>query len=560
MIDLPTAAAIELERRRRTAIKREQTTATPEWYQRDPIAWARDYLGIPEHTLRWSLLPEYAEHAWDGTPDPLAAVCEALASGQSVGVESGTGTGKTFCGAFLVTWFLCCFKDSITVTTAPKEDQLSLHIWKEIGAMYPRLKQKYPQLTRAHLRLRMTPPGLSDEESEALREKWSAVGYACGIDAETSAQGEQGSATKAQGFHAEHMLIMTEETPGIHPAVMTAFENTRTGDHNLHVAWGNPDHTMDALHLFCLKPEVQHVRISALDHPNVVTRRTIIPGAVSYGRVEARRIEYGEDSRLYQSRVQGICPSEAAEALIRMAWIRQCIAREAPPEGLPALGVDVANSERGDKAAVAHGYGSCCTEVRAFQCPDANVLGADVFALMQTEKVNRSHVGVDSVGVGVGTFNKLKELGELVQGLNGGMAPDEFVVEEEGDRVYVEEEKFNNLRSQMWWQARKDAQFCRVTIPDDPELHRDLVVPKWKTHNGKIVVESKEDIKKRLGRSPNKGDAFVYWNWVRRRRPLPPQEPDPQVVLSNIQGHTIGEIRKAQDRRKVQLRRQLGML
>lgn len=31
-------------------------------------------------------------------------------------------------------------------------------------------------------------------------------------------------------------------------------------------------------------------------------------------------------------------------------------------------------------------------------------------------------------------------------------------------------------------------------------------------------VESKENIKKRLGRSPNKGDSVVYWNWVRVKR------------------------------------------
>jgi hypothetical protein len=38
----------------------------------------------------------------------------------------------------------------------------------------------------------------------------------------------------------------------------------------------------------------------------------------------------------------------------------------------------------------------------------------------------------------------------------------------------------------------------------------------WTTKNGKIVVESKEDFKKRLPgrRSPDKGDSWVYWNWI----------------------------------------------
>lgn len=513
---------------------------TPIRYQTDPIAWAVDYLQIPEHTLRWSMLSEYEHHVWDGTPDPLAVVCEALAAGKNVGVESATGTGKTFLGAVLVQWFLCNFENSITVTTAPKEDQLTLHIWKEIGALYPRLRRKYPALTRAHLRLRMSPPDMTDEDdAEAMKEKWSVVGYACGVDAETSAQGGQGSATKAQGFHAEHMLIVTEETPGIHPAVMTALENTRTGDHNIQLAFGNPDHQLDTLHQFCGKPNVVAVRISALDHPNVACGRMIVPGAVGRLRVDERLIEYGEDSRLYQSRVRGICPAEAAEALIKKAWIDACVARIAPDDGLPALGVDVANSEAGDKAAIAFGYGSACVEVVAFQCPDANILGVDVSARMKIEGVNAGHVGVDSVGVGVGTVNKLKELKQLIVALNGGATP-EPSTEEEGERRYLEAEVFNNLRSQMYWQARKDIEKCRVTLPADAELHRDLITPQWKTQNGKIIVESKEDIKKRLRRSPNKGDAFVYWNWVRRRKPVIPEEPDveafaPETLAAEVE-------------------------
>src|SRR5690606_34393261 len=201
-----------------------------------------DRLGIPEHTLRWSLLPAYRDHEWDGTPDPLAAVLEALAAGRNVGVESATGTGKTFLGACVVLWFLACWEDSIVVTAAPKEAQLKLHIWKEVGRLWPRFQRLFPEAVLIDGKVRM-------RDSVEDRETWAATAFVCGVGA------TEASATKAQGFHAEHMLIITEETPGIHPAIMVAFENTSIAPHNLRLAFGNPDHQEDELHRFCLSPD-----------------------------------------------------------------------------------------------------------------------------------------------------------------------------------------------------------------------------------------------------------------------------------------------------------------
>lgn len=68
----------------------------------------------------------------------------------------------------------------------------------------------------------------------------------------------------------------------------------------------------------------------------------------------------------------------------------------------------------------------------------------------------------------------------------------------------------------MWWQLRLDLQHGLIALPDDEELIADLVTPTWEPRGGKIVVESKETIKGRLGRSPDKGDACAYGNYVRQ--------------------------------------------
>lgn len=505
-------------------------------YQRRPIEWIRDVLGVPEHTLRWSILPEYAVHRWDGTPDPLVAIAEGLAAWEDVGVESGTGTGKSFLGACLILWFLAAWEGARVFTFAPKEDQLRLYIWTEIRKLWPRFHALFPSAVLTDLRIRMVPG--SDE--------WGAVGYAVGIEA------GKDSEPRAQGMHAEHMLLVYEEMPGIPLQVLTAGENTVTAPHNLRLGLGNPDSQHDTLHQFCLSPGVRHVRISAHDHPNVVTGQEVVPGAVSRIAIERRRRKYGEGSILFQSRVRGIAPAQAEDSLIRWEWCEAAAERYNDPEyrrtGVRALGVDVANSESGDLAAIARWLGACLLEVETRPCPDANQLGLAVAVEMAISGIDPMHVGVDSVGVGAGTVNKLKEVRQFVQALNGGSrAVPELEFVEDGREPVGDSAKYFNLRSQMWWQMREDLQHGRIALPFDEELFRDLTTPRWWTQNGAIRVEGKEDIRKRLGRSPDKGDAAVYGNWVRERVRPEVEEVEVSAWDPRVLAHEAAESRRVRE-------------
>jgi hypothetical protein len=335
------------------------------------------------------------------------------------------------------------------------------------------------------------------------------------------------------------MLLVYEELPGIHTSVTEAGENTATAPHNLRLGLGNPDHQLDALHLMGHdqfgKPRkrVNPIRISALDHPNVVTgNASIVPGAVSLVSVENRAEKYGEDARLFKSRIRGISPSEASDALIKLDWIRKAQERWLDENdkrvltnngrAKKSLGVDVANSEDGDEAAISRWTGAYCREIVSFPCADANILGYDVVQEMNRDGILDEHVGVDVVGVGAGTVNEAKRLGRFVQALGSKLVKiDGEVVNLAGEDVTAGEQ-FNHPRSRWYWRLREDLRFGSIALPPDPELAQDLITPTWKTQNGVIIVESKETLKERLpgGRSPNKGDAVVYGNWVRDRTPL----------------------------------------
>jgi len=453
-------------------------------------------------TLDWDLIPAYANHAWDGTRNPIKRICQDLAEWKWVGVESCTASGKTYLAAGLMFWFLECYENSLVITTAPKESQLTLNLWKEASKLYP----AFARGELKSLMLRMRPPS----------NEWLALGFVSGYRV------DEESTTKAQGFHAEHMLIIFEETPGVPKQTINAFMNTSTAPHNLILALGNPDHQLDTLHKFCEQDNVDAIRISGFDHPNVVLNdANFVPGAQSKPGIDRMLSRYGSaEHPLYLSRARGISPAQAQDALIRLEWCFQARDRWRVLEdtgldkvdGLPSLGVDVANSFDGDRGCFAFGKGSTLLRIEDFPCPNSNELGHQVYHRMQEDAIRAEYVGVDGVGVGAGTVNTLIEHEAHVRNLIGAekAIPSELT------------EEFGNLRAQMWWQLREDLRLGRVNLPHDEELYADLSTPKWFTRSGAIYVESKEDLKKRLGRSPNKGDACVYWNWVRADRRIEP--------------------------------------
>lgn len=504
-------ATSELKRRRAEGGRTRAHTA----YQKAPIRWAVEQLGIGEHTLRWSLNPGYDRHQWDGTRDPLAVLYRAVADWKDAGVESGTGTGKSFGVAVLILWFLACFEGARVFTFAPKEDQLRLYIWMEIGKLWPRFQAHFPDASLTDLTLRMR--GGTDDS-------WVARGYAVGVKV-----GEDVS-TKASGMHAEHMLLVYEEGPGNPVQVMEAGKNACTAPHNIRVAIGNPNHQLDPLHKFCTEPGVVPIRMSALDHPNVVCRdHTLIPGAVSQVSIDKRVAKYGMTSPIYESRVRGLSPEQASDGLIRLEWLKAAAARYAQrkaegkiPTVVTGKGVDVANSEHGDRACIVDFADNVCVRVDAFPCPDANRLGRQVALEMQGAELNDQRCGVDAIGVGAGTVNELRRVKRHVVALYGSgkpmrrveKMPDGSVYEWSGD-VNV----FNNLRSQMHWQAREDLRTGVIDVEENPTLWEEALAHTF-ADDPKTVVESKDEVRERLGRSPDTWDAFVMANWVRKRRVL----------------------------------------
>ena len=75
--------------------------------------------------------------------------------------------------------------------------------------------------------------------------------------------------------------------------------------------------------------------------------------------------------------------------------------------------------------------------------------------------------------------------------------------------------KFFNRRAEFYWRMREaldpEAEIP-TALPPDPELAADLCSARWSLTKSGIVIEPKADIKKRIGRSPDRGEAVMYAN------------------------------------------------
>lgn len=205
--------------------------------------------------------------------------------------------------------------------------------------------------------------------------------------------------------------------------------------------------------------------------------------------------------------------SDDPEQLIQYQWLIDCLETEFV-NGKSVLGADVARFGD-DSTVLLGGKGNRADYIIKRHNNDTVETAKDIMKLMNEKTISADHVGVDVVGLGAGTVDRLAEAEVYVRSLSGGEK-----AEEDPDTRY----EFKNLRSQMYWQAMEDIKNGNVVIGaidenDRDRLFDDLTSVRYSFQGmKKVVIESKDNIKKRLGRSPDYGDAFVYWNWMRKEK------------------------------------------
>ena len=167
------------------------------------------------------------------------------------------------------------------------------------------------------------------------------------------------------------------------------------------------------------------------------------------------------------------------------------------PEGdFKQLGVDVA-AYGSDKTVIADRRGFKVMPLDVYSQKSTRETAG--FVVSKAREVGTGKIRVDEIGIGRGVVDSLEEEGFENVGVN--------VAEKSSDT-----ERFHNLRAELWWRLREllDPDKEPIALPDDDELLAELASVKYKVDaRGAIQIESKDEMRKRLGHSPDRADAVV---------------------------------------------------
>ena len=451
------------------------------WAQGDPAWWCENVLRVKP----WSKQVEIMQSVRD---NPRTAV------------RSCHGIGKSFTAGQIILWFLNAFAPSIVLSTAPTWRQVEKLVWKEVRASYARATAIDGGLGGALLP--------ASPELHIVRDQW----YAAGLSTNDP--------NKFQGYHEEHILVIVDEAAGVPEDIFEAIEGVLTSEHSRLLLLGNPTSVGGTFHKAFRSPGYHAMHISAFDAPNFtafgitqqdfeedtwevrITGPLPNPKLITPAWAYDKFLKWGPDSPAYQARVLGNFPEAGDDTLIPLAWVEAAQARwlDVEPGEPIEIGCDVARYGS-DETVIAIRRGGRVEPLLVYAQKDTMETAGLVKAAHA--ETSATAIKVDEIGIGAGVVDRLRELKCPATGVNVATAA-------------AEPERFTNLRAELWWNLRERldpnprVNPNPIALPPDDQLLADLTNVKYKIDSrGRIQLESKEEIKKRLGRSPDRGDAVV---------------------------------------------------
>ena len=251
---------------------------------------------------------------------------------------------------------------------------------------------------------------------------------------------------------------------------------------------------------------------------HVTIDEAIAAGRISYKWVKQREKQWGRTSSVFQNRVLGEFADNSEEGVIPLSWVDAAMRRyvewekagKPSLEGVRTVGVDTARMGE-DKTVLAIREASTICNIHVYSKLPTTATAGYVKTLSVGSDI---HIETDG-GLGAAVYDMLREQ----------KVPKLYPITVGGKTLRTDksgELRFQNVRSAMWWNMRErldpDSSEEPVMLPPNDILRNDLVTPKWEMmSNGTVKLESKDEIRKRLGRSTDYGDAVCLAFWKENR-------------------------------------------
>ncbi|MGH7667509.1 MAG: hypothetical protein ACRENY_02340 [Candidatus Dormibacteria bacterium] len=447
--------------------------------------WHDDPAGFARDCVRWPVI----RGEQTGLVDYQARILTSLLSKRTA-FRAPRGGGKTLTEALSVLWFALT-RDAARdnwrcLTTSGSWQQLAEHLWPEIRLWSGRLD--WEKLGRAPF---------TENELQSLHLKLR-YGHAY--------SGSPNKAGLAEGLHSDHLLILLDEAKLISTDLFDSIEGSFSSPgEKLMLAGSTAGETEGRFYEICSRSKgTEH-----WEAVHITRDMTLSAGRMDPEWEREMRSLWGVDSTPYRNYVLAEFASADQDSVIPLSWVEAAIERwrawdadgRSSQPGREIVGVDVADAGA-DRTVLAIRKGDVVERLERFAEGDTM---ATVGRVVQALSHPQSLAVIDSVGIGAGVLARLKELHKPARGFNAGERSTR------ADRTNTF--GFVNQRSEAWWRMREmldPSAGATLALPDDAELIGDLTAPRWRVaSNGKVAIEEKREIRKRLRRSTDTGDAVV---------------------------------------------------
>jgi hypothetical protein len=285
-------------------------------------------------------------------------------------------------------------------------------------------------------------------------------------------------------------MLVADEASGIPEQVFEAAAGSMSGDNACTILLGNP--TRGSGFFFdthnTMADQWWTRRVSCVDSPRVTDEY-----------VKEMAMRYGEESNAFRVRVTGEFPLRDDDTAIPLELVEAAQRRDVIiTDDEPVIwGLDVSRFGS-DRSALAKRRGREVIGIQTWQNLDLMQLTGAVVAEYESllPRNQPVQINVDSIGLGGGVCDRLRELGLPAVGINSSESPS-------SKQTYI------NLRAELWFKCKAWLEARDCALPKDDDLLAELVAAKYKfTSSGKMQLESKDSMRKRGLRSPDLADAL----------------------------------------------------
>lgn len=302
------------------------------------------------------------------------------------------------------------------------------------------------------------------------------------------------------GLHGEHVLWLMDEAGGIPVAVLVTAEAifATSGQEAKLVMAGNPTDPSGALHHAVVVSRGEYYVITITGDPDNPKRSKRID--IDHARREIKK--YGRDNPWVRVNILGEFPETAINALLGLDDVEKAMDRHLPPELFAhvqkRLGVDVARFG-GDRTVIFPRQGMAAFRPIIMRHQRTDEIAARV---MMASNRWRTDPDEDVLALVDNTYHWGN--GVIDQLIVAGHGP--IGVNYAGKAI---DPRYKNRRAEMWIKGAAAVKTGGAMLPKIPEMVRELTEPTYTFSGGQFVLEDKDQIKERLGYSPDLADAYM---------------------------------------------------